>query len=916
MGKFRSIALPSLLLLLAAAALPSRVAAQTHAQSPAYLDPAQPTPARVADLIHRLTLDEKVSQLQDNSLAIPRLQMPAYTWGNEGLHGDSFSGYATLFPQVIGMAATFDPALVHSMADVISTEARAKFNSIGPDHPRFFGISFWAPNINIFRDPRWGRGQETYGEDPFLTARMAVAYVTGLQGDDPRYLKALAGPKHFAVHSGPEADRHRFNSVVSPHDLNDTYLPAFHAALSEGHAGSVMCAYNEINGLPACANPWLLTTTIRDTWHWPGYVISDCGAIADISAGHHFAADDEHSSAAALKAGMDIACDWVPDGQRTEFSHLLEAVHDHLVTEAEIDTALARVLTMRFRLGMFDPPSMVPYSRITAAEIDTPAHAALALKAARESIVLLKNDHDTLPLHNPHSIAVVGPSADINQIVEGNYNAIPSAPVTPLIGLQKNFAGKATIHYAQGAPLAASFPVVIEYTTLHPSPNASAFGLTAEYFANPDLTGKPALTRIDRSINFDWDQASPVPGIPNEDYSVRWTGTFTPLAPGTYGLGAKARGCTKCSAREAFRLYLDDKLILQSDPPKGAATDNNFNASPAADANPKGVDATGPRRVVPITFTDTRPHTLRLEYTHHRVPTHHLIAGGIDLLWQAPDDALRAQAVAAAQESDVTVAFVGLSPELEGEELPIKLPGFLAGDRTSLNLPQSQEDLLAALAATGKPLVVVLMTGSAINSPTARAKASAILEAWYPGEAGGTAIAETLAGENNPAGRLPVTFYDNVAQLPAYGDYSMANRTYRYFRGQPIYGFGYGLSYTHFAYSDLKLSTPTLTPSTPITLTLTVKNLTPRAGDEVVELYLTPPQQPGAPLRRLIGFQRIHLAGNAEQSVPFTLDAATASSVMADGSGQLLPGTYTLFVGGAQPSEAASSVHAAFTVRP
>jgi beta-glucosidase len=886
-----------------------------HGQTPAYRDPAQPTTARVNDLIHRMSLEEKISQLQDNSIAIPRLKMPAYTWGNEGLHGDSFSGYATLFPQVIGMAATFDPALVHSMGDVISTEARARFNSIGPDHPRFFGISFWAPNINIFRDPRWGRGQETYGEDPFLTARMAVAYITGLQGDDPRYLKALAGPKHFAVHSGPEADRHHFDSVVSPHDLADTYLPAFHAALTEAHAGSVMCAYNEINGTPSCANPWLLTTTLRDNWHWPGYVVSDCGAIGDISTGHHFAADDEHSSAAALKAGMDIACDWVPDGQRTEFDHLREAVRDHLVTEANIDTALGHVLTMRFRLGMFDPPSMVPYTKITAAEIDTPAHAALALQAAREAIVLLKNDHSLLPLHNVHSIAVVGPSADINQIVEGNYNAIPSAPITPLIGMQQHFTRQTTIRYAQGASLAAGFPVVVEYTTLHPTTDPQTFGLTGEYFTNPDLAGKPAVTRIDRSINFDWDQAAPAPGVPAEDYSVRWTGTFTPLAPGTYGLGAKARGCTNCSAREAFRLYVDDKLVLESDPPKGVATSRNFNAV-AADPHPKGVDATGPRRVVPIAFTDTKPHTIRLEYTHHRVPTHHLVAGGIDLLWQPPDDILRAQAVAAAKQSEVIVAFVGLSPELEGEELPIQLPGFRAGDRTSLNLPQSQEDLLTALASTGKPLVVVLMTGSAINSPTARAKASAILEAWYPGEAGGTAIAETLSGANNPAGRLPVTFYDSVAQLPTYDDYSMAHRTYRYFAGKPIYGFGYGLSYSRFDYSDLKLSTPALNATSPVTVSLSVKNQTPRAGDEVVELYLTPPQQPGAPLRRLIGFQRIHLNANAAQTVTFTVDSATASSVLADGSSQLLPGAYTLFVGGAQPSEAASSVHADFIVRP
>ena len=891
------------------------------AQVPTYLDPDRPTDSRVDDLISRLTIEEKVSQLQDNSVAIPRLQIPAYTWGNEGLHGDAFSGYATLFPQVIGMAATWDTALVHQMSGAIATEARAKFNQANRDrsHPRFLGISFWAPNMNIFRDPRWGRGQETYGEDPFLTARMAVAYVTGLQGDDPHYLKALAGPKHLAVHSGPEAERHRWNSYVSAHDLADTYLPAFRAAIAEAHAGSVMCAYNRINGAPACASPWLLTDTVKQSWGLNGYVVSDCGAVGDLSTGHHYRANDEESSAAALKAGLDLACDWVPDGQRSEFTYLLEAVRHGLVTPEEIDTALRRVLTVRFSLGMFDPPERVPFSSIPLTAIGSPEHAALALKAARESIVLLKNDSDSLPLHHPATIAVIGPSADINQIVEGNYNAVPRDPITPLIGIERRF-DQSRILYAQGSPLAEGLPVLIEYTTLHPATGSGEFGLKGEYFSNVDFTGAPVVTRLDRTVNFDWDKAEPAPGMPNENYSVRWSGTFTPPAPGVYSVGAKTRGCANCSNRESFRLFVDGKLVLQSQPPTGAATSNNYTTTNlpkpgTGTTQPIGVSAAGTDRVVKFNFADRSPHTIQLEYIHRQVPTHHLVAGGIDLLWSAPATVLRDQAVQAARDSDVIIACVGLSPELEGEELPIKLPGFLAGDRTDITLPNAQIALLQSLAATGKPLVVILMSGSAVSIPFAQQNAKAILEAWYPGEAGGTAIAETLAGDNNPAGRLPITFYDSVDQLPPFGDYDMANRTYRYFHGKPAFGFGFGLSYAQFEYRGLKLSSQSLAHDGQLTATVKIKNVSKIAGDEVAELYLTPPASPTTPIRRLIGFARVHFAPEEEKFVTLNLTADVAKTITEDGSAKLLAGTYTLFCAGAQPGEATSYASASFQVR-
>lgn len=878
---------------------------------PPYLNPSLPIDRRVDDLISRLTLEEKVWQLQDNSHAIPRLNIPAYTWGNEGLHGDAFGGYSTLFPQVVGMAATWDQPLVHSMAEVISDEARAKYNQANrnSNHARFQGITFWAPNINIFRDPRWGRGQETYGEDPVLTSRMAVAYITGLQGDDPHYLKALAGPKHFAVHSGPEGERHHWDSYVSAHDLQDTYLPAFHAAIAEAHAGSIMCAYNRINGTPSCANPWLLTKTLRQQWDFKGFVISDCGAVGEISKDHHYAADDEHSSALAIKAGLDSACDWVPDGQRPEYSYLLEAAQHHLVSESEIDQALRRVLTMRFRLGMFDPEGKVPFSSIPMSVINSPASAGLALRAARESIVLLKNDGEFLPLKDAKSIAVIGPSADLNQVLEGTYYAVPVAPVTPLVGIQKRFSGKAQVLYAQGSNHAGDLPIGIAYTTLHPpagTTESQEFGLHGEYFANPDLTGNPAVTRIDRTINFDWNEANPVPELPNENYSVRWTGTFTPPAPGDYRIGARGRGCTSCN-REFLKLYIDGKLVLQQ------------GESGAAKASSTGVPLPGanqPEKPFPLLHvTDLRPHTIRLEYSHRLVPTHHLVAGGIDLLWQPPPATLLNQAVAIARKSDVAVVFVGLTPGLEGEELSTNLPGFLKGDRTDLNLPGRQLALLRAVASTGKPIVVVLMTGSAVSVRYAQEHAKAVLEAWYPGQAGGTAIAETLAGDNNPAGRLPVTFYADIDQLPPFGDYNMKNRTYRYFSGKPEFGFGFGLSYSSFSYSAMRLSAAALAPDGSLTAAVHVKNTSNVAGDEVVELYLIPPALATNPLRKLVGFTRIHLDSSEEQTVHFQLTADDAQTVTGDGSKALLAGEYRLVAAGAQPQDASSLSEATFIVR-
>jgi beta-glucosidase len=850
----------------------------TPAKAP-YLDPGLPVERRVDDLVARMTLEEKVSQMRDHAAAIPRLGVPKYDWWNEGLHGVAFGGYATNFPQVIGMAATWDTDLVHRMAETVSTEARAKYHQAMREdhHEMFFGLTFWAPNVNIFRDPRWGRGQETYGEDPFLTGRMAVAFVAGMQGSDPKYFKVVSTPKHFAVHSGPEPLRHGFDVKVSPRDLEDTYLPAFRAAVTETHAQSVMCAYNAVDGFPACASPMLLQDHLRGAWRFDGYVVSDCAAVADVATGHKFAPDFAHASALAVKAGTDLECGY---GKGQAFPALSEAVKQGLITEAELDRAVKRLFSARFRLGMFDPPDSYAYGRIPFSEVNSTEHRKLALRAAREAIVLLKNERGFLPLPpTTRRIAVVGPTAELVQSLQGNYNGTPPDPVSPIAGIERRFKD-AKVLYAQGSTLAEGFAVPIAHTALRTADGKE--GLTGEYFSTPDLRGKPVAVRVDRSVNFNWDKAVPVPGLQRDNFSVRWTGTVTPPAPGEYRLGARVAFCYACESHEQFRLYLDEKPIA---------------------------DTTEPGKTEAVLhFDDVRPHAIRLEYFHATA------AAGVDLTWQPPAAALAREAVAAANQSDVVIAFVGLSPQLEGEEMPVKLEGFSGGDRTDIRLPRVQRDLLQELKATGKPLVVVLTSGSALAVPDEHQYASAILEAWYPGEEGGTAIAETLAGDNNPAGRLPLTFYASTEQLPPFEEYSMANRSYRYFTGKPLYGFGYGLSYSRFEYGNPKLPRPSVKAGDAVTVEVDVTNASSRAGDEVVQAYLTQPKGALTPLRTLAGFTRVHIEPGKTAHVAIRIDPRTLGQVDEKGDRVIVPGSYGVAVGGAQPAEFPGAVTAAFEV--
>jgi beta-glucosidase len=830
--------------------------------------------AKAAALVAKMTLPEKVAQVQSGAPAIPRLNVAAYDWWSEGLHGIARNGYATVFPQAIGLAASWDTTLLQQVGTTVSTEARAKFNAagVGHDHARYDGLTIWSPNINIFRDPRWGRGQETYGEDPFLTGQLAVRFIRGIQGDDPDHPRAIATPKHLVVHSGPEAGRHGFDVDVSPHDLEDTYLPAFRAAVTEGHADSIMCAYNALHGTPVCASGDLLATRLRRDWGFKGFVVSDCDAVDDMTKFHYFKPDNAQSSAASIQAGTDLDCG-------NAYADLLEAVHKGYVQEPVIDTALARLFAARYRLGEWGGDHS-PYADIGMDQVDSSAHRQLALQAALESIVLLKNEHGTLPLRADARFAVIGPNADTLETLEANYHGTARAPVTPLAGLRERF-GAARIRYAQGAPIAEGVPVTVPETALQTASGSA--GLTGEYFGNVDFSGKPVLTRTDRVIDFDWDQVTPTDHLHEGPYAVRWTGQWLPPGVGDYTLAVHVDRCFDCNKQhDPVRLYIDGREVL----------DDNGD-----DAHLQAV----------LHIADTHPRSIRLEYVHSGQDQ------GVRLQWLAPEQAQLAKAEAAVRDADAVVAFIGLSPDVEGEELKIDVPGFNGGDRTDIGLPQPQQALLERAAASGKPLIVVLMSGSEVALNWAKAHANAILAAWYPGEEGGRAVAKVLAGDYNPGGRLPVTFYRSTRDLPPFVSYAMKERTYRYFTGTPLYPFGYGLSYTHFAYAQPQLSTVELEAGKTLTVNAVVRNDGDRDGDEVVQAYLDAPDDASAPQHALIGFQRVHLRAKESRRVTFELAPRQLSQVDALGQRAVTAGHYRLFVGGGQPGDA-EGVTAAFTI--
>ena len=858
----------------------------------AYLNPRLPAPVRAHDLVARMTLDEKASQLEQEAPAIPRLGIPSYGTWNEALHGVAYAGYATVFPQAIGMAATWDPAIVHAEGNVISAEGRVKFDEAQSEgnHRVFYGLTFWSPNINMFRDPRWGRGQETFGEDPFLTSRLGVAFVSGVQGNDPDHPRAIATSKHFALYSGPEPIRHSLDVDPTPRDLEETYLPAFRATVIEGHVQSVMCSYSAVNGDPSCTNGMLLKHYLRGAWGFKGFVVSDCNAIDDVNGGQHKTPDFLHSAALALRAGTDLSCNLFTPG----LYQLAEAVREGLVPEELVTQAVERVYTARFRLGLFDPPGLNPLDRLRFSDIE-PRDRQVALKAAEESMVLLKNN-GILPLKDSARIAVVGPNADNLISILGNYAGTPLHPVTPLEGMIRQF-GAGHILYAQGSTLAPTVSVPVPRSAF-PS------GLKTEFFATADFTGPPLAVAAEPAIQDDWEGAYPVPQIASHDYSVRWSGALSVPAPGHYVFFIEPGYAYPFAPAESYRFILDGKVLSAGSLRQGF----DGSASEKAGEPPAGISPRVPS--IPIDFTDARPHRLCLEYTHAGDRS----GGGLTLKWEAPQQVQLHEAVARAQQADVVVAFVGLSPQLEGEDMPLKIEGFVGGDRTSLNLPAPQLKLLDAVAATGKPVVVVLQSGSAVALHWARDRAAALIEAWYPGVEGGTAIARTLAGLNDPAGRLPVTFYASLDGLPAFTDYSMEGRTYRYYSGKPLWGFGYGLSYAKFRYGPLHLSSNVLEAGDPIAATVSVTNIGAVKGDEVVEAYLKTPQ-PDGPICSLVGFQRITLAPGESKDVTISISARSLSSVDEQGKRAILAGKYLLSVGGAQPQETQSKSESQFTVK-
>jgi beta-glucosidase len=848
-------------------------AAQDSATLP-YMNPQLSPEQRATDLVRRMTLEEKATQMQNNSAAVPRLKIPAYQWWSEALHGVINDG-VTEYPEPVGLAATFDAPGIHTMAAQIGIEGRIKHvQNLREGHTGIMGgLDFWSPNLNIFRDPRWGRGQETYGEDPFLTGRMGVAYVTGLQGDNPKYYLAIATPKHYAVHSGPEPTRHFADVDVSKHDQVDTYEPAFRAAIVEGKAGSIMCAYNAINGEPACANQYLLQDQLRGKWGFQGYVVSDCDAVRDVAANHRYRPTQAQGAAISVLRGMDNECVTFTSrfGEPVEKAYI-DAVQQGYLPESVLDNALIRLFKARMKLGMFDPPDMVPYAKIDEKELDSAEHRTHARKLANESMVLLKND-GLLPLKpSIKKIAVVGPLGDQTRPLIGNYAGQPTHIVSVLDGLHAEFPN-AAITFVPGTqflrPEGAPVPDALLTTA------DGKAGLKADY--NEGMRGGPGqpsnappiVSRTETNVKLTEDNL-PKEVSGKKTFGVQWSGFLTPNESGDFLIGVRCEGFGRVS--------VDEKQVATA---FGGGT--------------RGISSAVGR----VHLEKGRKVAIEVAYGTRNSKPH------AELIWAKVNNAPSQEAIAAAKNADVVIAVVGITSQLEGEEMPVSEPGFLGGDRTSIDLPQAEEDLVEAVASTGKPLAVVLMNGSALAVNWINEHANAVLDAWYPGEEGGAAVAETLSGKNNPAGRLPVTFYKGVDQLPNFEDYGMANRTYRYFNGKPLYPFGYGLSYTKFSYSDLSVPAQAIAAGQPTGADVTVTNTGNLAGDEVVQLYLKFPSVRGAPNVALRGFTRIHLDPGASQKVHFDLKPRDLEMVTEDGNPIIAQGDYTISIGGGQPDTTA-----------
>ena len=832
--------------------------AQQDAGSP-YKNSKLSIEERVSDLVLRMTLEEKVSQMMNHSVAIPRLDIPEYDWWNEALHGVARADLATVFPQAIGLAATWDPELIKEMAGIIALEARAKYIKAQADeeYGRYKGLTMWSPNINIFRDPRWGRGHETYGEDPYLTAEMGKAFVKGLQGEDDTYLMCVSTPKHFAVHSGPEHLRHEFDAVTSERDLYDTYLPAFKATIMEAGAYSVMCAYNSYLGVPCCGSKLLLTDILRDEWGFKGYVVSDCNAIRDISENHKYVSSGAEGAALAVKAGCDLNCG-------SYYKYLLEAVEKGFITEEEIDIAVQRLFTARFKLGFFDDNPEHPYNKIPYAVVDAPEHRVKALELARSSMVLLKNSKRTLPLSKDiRTLAVIGPNADSYDVLVANYHGTPSMYYTALDGIRRAVSDETLVYYEPGCDLQAEDRTALRKIESKYLSFEGKRGLLAEYFDNKDLHGAPFYRRIDEDIDYNWIKDR-IPGLDDENFSVRWTGKIQAPESGEYIIGLEAD--------DGFRLFINQEEVI-----------NNWE------------NREGSEKSVKITLKAGEAYDLSVEYFQATY------LSACKMSWALPGKTPRERALDLAAKADAVVFVGGISPEMEGE----------TGDKSNIEFPEVQRSLLRAISEVNSNIILVLNNGSALAINWEKENIPAILEAWYPGEEGGTAIADILFGEYNPSGRLPLTFYKSEEDLPPFENYFMDGRTYRYFSKEPLFPFGFGLSYTSFDYHDLKVADESISKGDCTEVSVILKNSGNRPGNEVVQLYVKDMKSSVVrPLKDLKGTRKVYLQEGEEQEVRFTIDQAMLGFTDTDTKEWIVePGLFEIQVGGSSDAYISTSLN-------
>jgi len=824
-----------------------------------------PFESRVDDLVSRLTLEEKVFQMLNSAPAIPRLNIPAYDWWNETLHGVARTPFkVTVYPQAIAMAATFDPAALYKMADYSALEGRAIYNkalSLGRTNERYLGLTYWTPNINIFRDPRWGRGQETYGEDPYLTATLGDAFVRGLQGDDPKYLKAAACAKHYAVHSGPEPLRHVFNADVSAFDLWDTYLPAFEKLVTKSNVAGVMCAYNAFQGQPCCGSDLLMTDILRRKWKFTGYVTSDCWAIDDFFKNHKTHKDAATASADAVFHGTDLDCG------TDAYKALITAVKTGIITEKDIDISVKRLFMIRFRLGMFDPASMVKYANTPISILENEEHKAHALKMARASMVLLRNENHTLPLRkNLKKLVILGPNADNEIAVLGNYNGIPSKITTVLAGIKDKVDKNTQIVFEKAVSFAND--TILNYLDIDRQLTINGKqGFKAEYYKGTELKGEPVFTKIEKTLNLNWQEGEQIDGgLTANNFSARYTTQFKAI---------KSENVTfELDVDDGYRLIINGKKVLD------AWSRNRWGA-----------------RTYQLPAKKDSTYQIEVEYWQGEGSARIRFAGGTFL--RTDFDAL----VKRHQDADAFIFVGGISPQLEGEEMKVDVPGFNGGDRTSIMLPKVQTKLMKTLKNSGKPVIFVMMTGSAIATPWEAENIPAIVNAWYGGQSAGTAVAELLFGDYSPSGRLPVTFYKSDKDLADFSDYNMENRTYRYFKGKPLFGFGYGLSYTSFQYRDFKV--PENIPSgKEVNLSVKITNTGKVESDEVAQLYVMHSDATIKSAKKVLkGFQRVSLAPGASKMVSFKLLPDDLSYINADGEKKALKGKVKLSVGGSQPDE-------------